>query len=107
MVLIQLINKYFEIFGISEQQLLHISHKSNARILVAFLVFGSCIFLNVAYLFLEVKSSAEFVECLYMAFVAFSNATGLTIIIWKIEKLFKFINDFENIIQESELKSIC
>lgn len=100
MVLIQLINKYFAILGISSSQLQN-SHKFNARARVTFLAYGSCISSNVMYIFLEVNNLVDFVECLFMAFAAFGSSVAFTIIIWKIEKLFELLNDFENIIQES------
>lgn len=80
--------------------------KFSSRIIVAFLAYGSCIFSCVMYLSLEVKSSVEFLECLYAGSAAFCCAAALIVIIWKWEKLFEVLNDFEGIVQESQWKLV-
>lgn len=105
MALIHSINEHFVILGISEQQM-HNSHRFNARILMPFLVFVWCIFSCATYILCEANRSVEIVESLFIASSAFSGAVALTIIILKLEKLYKFFYSFENIVQESEYTSI-
>lgn len=101
MTLSCLINKYFAILGISKQQM-RTSYTFNARILMAFLVNGLCVFSSAMYITHGVNNSVEFVECLYSTSSATASAVALAIIIWKLENFFKFLNDFENVVGKSE-----
>lgn len=100
-MLTQLINKYFLILGIGQQQI-HNSDKFNARILIAFSVEIIWFFSSIKYLLHGVHSSIEYMECLYTAISAFASAVAFTILTWKSEKLFEILNEFGSIIQTSE-----
>lgn len=105
MILIQLINKYFALLGISEQQIHH-SHRLNARILMPFFAYVACISSCLAYILLEINNPVEVVEGLFEASSAFSGAVALLIIVFKLNQLHKLFNDLENIVQDREWMKI-
>lgn len=99
MKLFQSIQKSYAILGISQCQ-----PSFNIRILVASLGFGSGIILSNVFLFRDIENWKEFTDTIFvnssviLVDICFSN------MIFKMEKLFQFIDCCEKIFETSKLK---
>lgn len=97
----QSIQKYFAITGITSHQSIQ-RHPFNGRNLMVLLMSGMatashCIyFLFIASSFIEYLTSAFWAFIMFYGFLIFANT------IWKMTILFKYINRFNYIIEESK-----
>lgn len=74
----------------------------NVRILMGFGILGAYMFCNFKYTFYEAKTFIEYSQTTYIGSGALLIAIYLLVIVLKIEKLFKFINDCEHIVNLGE-----
>lgn len=87
------VKTYLSRMGLKPQQLTQ-SHPFNAQSLIVLSVFGLSITFCSAYFFLDAKSFVEHTESLYLVCV--------TIVLWKMPKVFELINNFQCVINESK-----
>lgn len=102
----ELIQYYFAIVGIDSQ---HANQKCllNQRNVMVIIIFGLTFICKIVYLFHGVKTLVEYTESLYVVSTLVATILAFAIIIWKMPKLFEFIDNFENTIEERKWISTC
>lgn len=101
MKLFQTIQNKFAILGISSHQSTQ-EQPFNQRIILVYLIYGcSCILSNV-YLFRKAQTVEEYTNCIYIATATTMLTLFFSIVVYKMPKLFKYIENVENIVERGE-----
>lgn len=98
MKIFQLIRKYLAFMGVEPFQPLQKNHSMIMirRRLSFFTLFVLWFILSVAFLWYEVKTLDEYADAFYVTATLFNTLINLAIILWKMDSLFKLIEDFGN-----------
>lgn len=97
MQIFQKTQKYFALFGISANQ----KNLLNRRSLLAFFTQGLAFFSFGTYL-LQPSSSTEYISSIYFTSATVVSIFFFAVLLLRMERLFKFINDCENTINKSK-----
>lgn len=89
--------KYFEIIGITPE-----SHRFNEKILMNISIFLTLIVLCCAYLPFEADNLKDYTESIYLCSAFITSSLAFLFLIWKKEYIFKFIDDWEEITENSK-----
>lgn len=101
MKLFKLIQKKFAKLGITSQQSIQ-SYRINRKILIALLSYGTNNILNYAFIFNGGHSFVEYTDIICMSATTTMIAINFTILIFKMEKYFEFIDSCNKIATKSE-----
>lgn len=97
----QIVRKLFEVIGIYPQQ----SKRFNVRNVVALLfTFTMCIS-SFAFLLFEVDNSHDFGASFYAAITEFAVIVSFLSIVFKMQNIFKIMDQIEEIIQKSKFNA--
>lgn len=97
--------KYLNILGINSDQSAQ-KLPLNLRSLMILLLCSFFIVSSVLYLFYVPNSFDEYIESINISSTAIVNTIYLLVFLWKIPKLFEFLQSLENIIQMGKLVKI-
>lgn len=102
MKIFQSIQQYFKILEITQ---IHANEQStlNFRHLIILGLLSTSIFELNIYLNSVAETFEEYTECLYGLFTMTMFAAEYGIHIWRMKKIFKFIENFEQLIESSKL----
>lgn len=101
MKIFTLVREYFAVIGISP---LKLGEKRSLNVKNGIMLFWlvQTTIVTFAFLLFEAKTFREHAECFYGWATAFINVFNYATIVWKIDKIFHLIENFENAIQKRE-----
>lgn len=99
----EIIRKNFALAGITPK-LVHQSYPFNGTILFGFLMICSVICCSSVFLICDAETFSQYTQAIYTASIATIILLSLLIIIFKVEKLFKYINGNDDIVNSSKLE---
>lgn len=102
MKIFQSIQQYFTILGITEKQTRERSSLSLKHLTILLLMF-SCVVTNAVCIVHVAETFEEYTLCIYGFFTFGMTVLEFAIHIWKLKPIFKFIGNFEQLIESSEL----
>lgn len=94
-------NKYLAILGISSNLLVQ-PHPFNRNISIGFLIMTSALICNFVYVIFEDETFWEFTQSIYFCSDSLVCTLSLSILVFRANKLYKFIVSLENAINASE-----
>lgn len=98
MKIFETLRENFKVLGIDTNQ-----SKSNIKLVMTWLILSLATTLSATFLFVDAKTSLEYTTNVYTTSDLAVLTLFLTIVIFKMEKLFKFIHLCEDFINRSEL----
>lgn len=101
MKIFQSVQRNLATIGVSPK-LSHQPYPFNTKIITNFLILESFVISNLAFEIFEAKTLTELTQSIYICSLGCLNTYVLSEIIVNVKKLFKLINDCENIVNTSE-----
>lgn len=101
MQILESIREKLEIIGMSNQQSLQ-KYPFNERNVTCLLLHGINIVCNLGFLIYGTKDLMEFTDSLFLTITAILTAAIFINLMWKMRELFEFINNLEDIVDQSE-----
>lgn len=106
MLLLQSVRNYFEVFGIYSPASNPYNSKWNWRIVVFFISLAQLAISSAAFSLLQAKTAAESGYSFCQALNGTAAMAIISVYLWKCEKIFKLLEQFERFVDKSELKKI-
>lgn len=93
--------EYFTILGISPI-LIDQPYPFNRKIIVGFLILALASTSNILYVIYKAETFGEYTQSIYLCSVSAIGSFGLAMLVFRVESLFTYILNFENVINTSE-----
>lgn len=102
MKIFELITNNFSIAGIKSHKSIQNYSRLNARNLIIFFLPAYNFASVVIHIICDVNTFKEYTDSAYIAIGMFSTGTSFAIYVWQTQKLYGLLDNFEEIIQQSE-----
>lgn len=100
MKIFQSLRKYFALLGITENGSIG-KHWINGKHVIILITFSSSATANMIFLFNEADNFEKYTNCIHSIFTTMVCGIEFTLLVWKMDKFFDFIEHFEEMIQKS------